>query len=106
MRILGRRRLHLSKLSFPEPEFFLFRLDQEGRATLEANDKGSYFDLPPIDRGEEARRDMVETLQKLGFEVEASHHECAPGQHEIDFKYTDALCTEKALKSMKKQLNR
>ena len=63
------------------------------RATLEANDKGSYFDLPPIDRGEEARRDMVETLQKLGFEVEASHHECAPGQHEIDFKYTDALCT-------------
>lgn len=96
--ILRRALQEAEKMGFsmqvgPEPEFFLFRLDQEGRATLEANDKGSYFDLPPIDRGEEARRDMVETLQKLGFEVEASHHECAPGQHEIDFKYTDALCT-------------
>lgn len=95
--ILRRALQEAEKMGFsmqvgPEPEFFLFRLDQEGRATLEANDKGSYFDLPPIDRGEEARRDMVETLQKLGFEVEASHHECAPGQHEIDFKYTDALC--------------
>jgi len=76
-----------------EPEFFLFKLDACGRPTLETNDKAAYFDLPPVDKGEEARRDMVETLQHLGFEVEAAHHECAPGQHEIDFKYTDALKT-------------
>lgn len=77
----------------PEPEFFLFNLDENGLPTLETNDKASYFDLPPVDKGEEARRDMVETLQKLGFEIEAAHHEVAPGQHEIDFKYTNALKT-------------
>ncbi len=77
----------------PEPEFFLFNLDANGLPTLETNDKASYFDLPPVDKGEEARRDMVETLQTLGFEIEAAHHEVAPGQHEIDFKYTDALKT-------------
>lgn len=77
----------------PEPEFFMFHLDENGQPTLETNDKASYFDLPPVDKGEEARRDMVETLQSIGFEIEASHHECAPGQHEIDFKYKDALTT-------------
>lgn len=77
----------------PEPEFFLFNLDANGLPTLETNDKASYFDLPPVDKGEEARRDMVETLQTLGFEIEAAHHEVAPGQHEIDFKYTDAMKT-------------
>ena len=77
----------------PEPEFFLFNLDEKGLPTLETNDKASYFDLPPVDKGEEARRDMVETLQTLGFEIEAAHHEVAPGQHEIDFKYTNALKT-------------
>lgn len=77
----------------PEPEFFMFQLDENGVPTLETNDKASYFDLPPVDKGEEARRDMVETLQSMGFEIEASHHEMAPGQHEIDFKYTDALRT-------------
>ena len=49
--------------------------------------------MPPVDKGEEARRDMVQTLQSMGFEIEASHHEVAPGQHEIDFKYQEALAT-------------
>ncbi|HOQ09431.1 MAG TPA: type I glutamate--ammonia ligase [Syntrophomonadaceae bacterium] len=77
----------------PEPEFFLFQLDEKGAPTLVTNDKAGYFDLPPVDKGEEARRDMVETLQRMGFEIEASHHEVAPGQHEIDFKYQEALTT-------------
>lgn len=77
----------------PEPEFFMFHVDEDGAPTLETNDKASYFDLPPVDKGEEARLDMVETLQSMGFEIEASHHEAAPGQHEIDFKYMDALTT-------------
>jgi glutamine synthetase len=77
----------------PEPEFFMFQLDEDGAPTLKTNDKASYFDLPPVDKGEEARRDMVETLQSIGFEIEAAHHEVAPGQHEIDFKYMEALKT-------------
>jgi glutamine synthetase len=77
----------------PEPEFFLFHLDENGQPTLETHDKASYFDLPPVDKGEEARREMVESLQSIGFEIEAAHHEVAPGQHEIDFKYRDALTT-------------
>lgn len=77
----------------PEPEFFMFQLDENGTPSLQTHDKASYFDLPPVDKGEDARRDMVETLQSIGFEIEAAHHEVAPGQHEIDFKYTDALRT-------------
>lgn len=77
----------------PEAEFFLFQRDPEGRATTKTHDQGSYFDLGPLDLGEEARRDMVLTLEKMGFEVEASHHEVAPGQHEIDFRYGDAVST-------------
>lgn len=77
----------------PEPEFFMFPLDEKGLPSLATHDKASYFDLPPVDKGEDARRDMVETLQSIGFEIEASHHELAPGQHEIDFKYMDALRT-------------
>jgi len=77
----------------PEPEFFMFQVDENGTPSLETHDKASYFDLPPVDKGEDARRDMVETLQSIGFEIEAAHHEVAPGQHEIDFKYTDALRT-------------
>jgi glutamine synthetase len=77
----------------PEPEFFLFHMDENGQPTLQTHDKAGYFDLPPVDKGEEARRDMVETLQSIGFEIEAAHHEVAPGQHEIDFKYKDALNT-------------
>ncbi|UFU01124.1 type I glutamate--ammonia ligase [Radiobacillus kanasensis] len=74
-----------------EPEFFLFKLDEKGEPTLELNDKGGYFDLAPTDLGENCRRDIVLELEEMGFEVEASHHEVAPGQHEIDFKYADAV---------------
>ena len=76
----------------PEPEFFLFKLDPEkGTPTVNLNDKGSYFDLAPVDLGENCRRDIVLELENMGFDIEASHHEVAPGQHEIDFKYADAL---------------
>jgi len=75
----------------PELEFFLFHLDESGRNTLKTHDRAGYFDLTPIDMGEDARRNMVLTLEKMGFEIEASHHEVAPGQHEIDFKYSNAL---------------
>lgn len=75
----------------PEPEFFLFKLDANKQPTMELNDHGDYFDLAPMDLGENCRRDIVLELEELGFEVEASHHEAAPGQHEIDFKYADVL---------------
>ncbi|WP_347491258.1 type I glutamate--ammonia ligase [Desulfoscipio sp. XC116] len=75
----------------PEAEFFLFHVDQEGNPTTITHDRAGYFDMTPVDLGENARRDMVLTLQQMGFEIEASHHEVAPGQHEIDFKYSDAL---------------
>lgn len=75
----------------PELEFFLFHTDDDGGATLKTLDNGGYFDMGPIDRGENARRDIVLTLEEMGYEIEASHHECARGQHEIDFKYGEAL---------------
>ncbi|MCQ2559629.1 MAG: type I glutamate--ammonia ligase, partial [Clostridia bacterium] len=75
----------------PEAEFFLFHLDEKGCPTIETHDQAGYFDLTPIDLGEDVRRDMVLTLEQMGYEIEASHHEVAPGQHEIDFKYSDAL---------------
>ncbi len=77
----------------PEPEFFLFLRNPEGLPTTETHDDAGYFDLAPLDKGEEARRDMVNVLVEMGFEIEAAHHEVAPGQHEIDFKYADALTT-------------
>ena len=75
----------------PEPEFFLFKLNEKGEPSLELNDQGGYFDLAPTDLGENCRRDIVLELEEMGFEIEASHHEVAPGQHEIDFKYQNAL---------------
>jgi glutamine synthetase len=75
----------------PECEFFLFYTDDEGKPTLRTHDQAGYFDLSPVDLGENARRSMVLTLEEMGFEIEASHHEVAPGQHEIDFMYSDAL---------------
>lgn len=74
-----------------EPEFFLFKLDENGNPTTELNDKGGYFDLAPLDMGENVRREIVLTLEKMGFEIEAAHHEVAEGQHEVDFKYASAL---------------
>jgi glutamine synthetase len=75
----------------PECEFFLFNLDENGVPLIHTQDEAGYFDLAPVDLGEDARRDMVCTLEDMGFEIEASHHEVAPGQHEIDFKYGPAL---------------
>lgn len=75
----------------PEPEFFLFHTDERGRPTTITHDNASYYDLAPVDLGEAARRDMVVAMKQMGFEVEASHHEIAPGQHEIDLKCDDAL---------------
>ncbi|KMT21762.1 type I glutamate--ammonia ligase [Clostridium cylindrosporum] len=75
----------------PECEFFLFHTDSNGKATLNTHDDAGYFDLAPVDLGENARRDMVVTLRKMGFEVDTSHHEVAPGQHEIDLKSDIAL---------------
>lgn len=77
----------------PECEFFLFLTDSEGKPTTVTHDNAGYFDLGPVDLGENARRDICLVLEELGFEIEASHHEVAPGQHEIDFKYEDALTT-------------
>lgn len=77
----------------PECEFFLFHTDDNGMPTTISHEKASYFDISPLDLGEDARRDMVLTLEDMGFEIEASHHEVAPAQHEIDFKYGPALST-------------
>jgi len=76
-----------------EVEFFLFEKAADGSPTTITHDSGAYFDLTPVDRGEEIRRVIVEQLTRMGFEVEAAHHEVAIGQHEIDFRYTDALTT-------------
>lgn len=75
----------------PEMEFFLFETDDKGHPTTNTGDEAGYFDMAPIDRGGEVRRDVCLALEELGFEIEASHHETAAGQHEIDFKYADAL---------------
>ncbi len=77
----------------PEPEFFLFEHDEEGRPTTKTHDTGGYFDLAPKDLASDVRRDIVFGLEDMGFEVESSHHEVAEGQHEISFKYDDALST-------------
>ena len=87
------RALGYTLVTGPEAEFFLLRRDPNGDPVVDTHDQGSYFDLTPVDRGEEARRDIVVALEQMGFEVEAAHHEVAPAQHEIDFKYADAVTT-------------
>lgn len=77
----------------PELEFFLFHTEENGQPTTVSHDRAGYFDLGPLDLGENARRDMVLTLEDMGLCVEASHHEVAPAQHEIDIKYDEALIT-------------
>ncbi len=77
----------------PECEFFLFDVDDNGNPVLDSNEKASYFDLGPNDYGENARRDIVLTMEDLGCEISASHHEIAPGQHEVDLKHAPALKT-------------
>jgi glutamine synthetase len=85
----------------PECEFFLFNLDDEGNPTTKTTEKAGYFDLGPVDQGENARRDIVLTLEDMDFEIEASHHEVAPGQHEIDLKYAEALTAADQLMTFK-----
>lgn len=75
----------------PEMEFFMFETDERGNPTTHTNDEVGYFDLGPLDRGEPARREMCLVLEQMGFEIEAVHHEVAAGQHEIGFKYAEAL---------------
>jgi glutamine synthetase len=87
------KELGYALMTGPEAEFFLFRRDANGDPIVDTHDSGGYFDLTPVDRGEDARRDIVVALEAMGFEVEAAHHEVAPGQHEIDFKYGDAVAT-------------
>ena len=95
--VLKRNLLELKALGFDkfnvgvEPEFFLFKLDASGKPTMEFSDLGGYFDLSPIDGSEDVRRDIVLELQRMGFEMEVSHHEVAFGQHEINFHFDNAL---------------
>ena len=77
----------------PECEFFLFNADENGRPTTNTNEQAGFLDMAPLDNGENARRDIVLTLEDMGFQVESSHHEKAPSQHEIDFRYDEALAT-------------
>jgi glutamine synthetase len=84
----------------PEAEFFLFQT-QNGSPTTETHDKASYFDLTPVDMGEDVRREIVVALEAMGFRVEAAHHEVAPGQHEIDFRYDDVLTTADSISTFR-----
>lgn len=95
---LKRQIEHARKLGFEmmagcEAEFFIFHLDARGEPSTETHDHGGYFDLAPVDRAEPIRRLIIQDLVHLGFEVEAGHHEVAEGQHEVDFRYADALTT-------------
>ncbi len=74
-----------------EAEFFLFERDEKGTPTTITNDVAGYFSLDPEDMANDCRREIIEVLEQMGFEIEASHHEVAEGQHEINFKYSDAL---------------
>lgn len=85
----------------PECEFFLFETDEHGNATTKTQDNAGYFDLAPTDSGENVRRDITLALEDMGFEIEASHHEVAEGQNEIDFKYGPALETADKIMTFK-----
>ena len=85
----------------PECEFFLFHTDDDGRPTTVTHEQGGYFDVGPLDLGENARRDMILTLEDMGFEIISSHHEIAPAQHEIDFHYDEAMITADNLMTFK-----
>src|SRR5258706_9695301 len=84
----------------PEAEFFLFQT-RNGEPTTESHDSASYFDLSPVDQGEDVRREIVLALESMGFHVEAAHHEVAPGQHEIDFRYDDVLTTADSISTFR-----
>jgi glutamine synthetase len=95
------RKLGFTMMAGCEAEFFLFERAPDGSPTTTTHDSASYFDLGPLDKGEEIRRVIVEQLVEMGFEVEAAHHEVAAGQHEIDFRYADALVTADNLTTFK-----
>ncbi|GAA3994321.1 glutamine synthetase family protein [Deinococcus rubellus] len=84
-----------------EPEFFLFERGEDGRGTTRTGDHAGYFDLAPLDKGERLRREIANKLVEMGFEIEGAHHEAAPGQHEIDFRYQDALAAADAISTFK-----
>lgn len=77
----------------PELEFFLFELDEKGHPTTNLTDKGGYFDFAPLDKAQDVRRAIDFSLEDMGFKLEASHHEVAPSQHEINFRFGDVLTT-------------
>lgn len=85
--------MDLRMMTGAETEFFLFQTDERNKPTVMTHDIAGYCDLSPVDLGENARRDMVLTLEEMGFEIGSSHHEFAPGQHEISLKSDDALST-------------
>ncbi len=93
--------LGLTAMLGPEVEFFLFQRDADGSPSTLTHDRGAYFDLTPVDRGEECRRSIVNALESMGFEIEAAHHEVAPGQHEIDFAYDEAVATADKIATFK-----
>ncbi|MTI84433.1 MAG: glutamine synthetase [Firmicutes bacterium] len=84
-----------------EVEFFLFHTDERGKPTVVTHDQAGYCDMTPVDMGENARRDMVLTLQEMGFDVSSSHHEIAPGQHEIFLKEDNALTMADSIATFK-----
>lgn len=84
-----------------EEEFHLFKLNEQGHWTTEVTDHASYFDMTSADEGARCRRDIVETLEQIGFEVEAAHHEVGDGQQEIDFRFDDALATADKVQTFK-----
>jgi glutamine synthetase len=95
------RELGYTVMMGPEAEFFLFQRGEDGSPTTITHDRAAYFDLTPIDQGEDCRRSIVNTLEAMGFEVETAHHEVAPGQHEIDFKYDEAVATADKITTFK-----
>ncbi len=95
------KKLGYEMMAGVEAEFFIFHVDEVGDPVLETHDSGGYFDLAPVDKAEPIRRLIIHDLVDLGFEVEAGHHEVAEGQHEVDFKYADALTTADNLATFK-----
>ncbi|MBS3817783.1 MAG: type I glutamate--ammonia ligase [Candidatus Thermoplasmatota archaeon] len=85
----------------PEYEFFLFKTDEDGKPTVKPDDEGGYFDLMPLDRADKVRKECNLYFKEMGFEVEASHHEVASGQHEIDLRYDDALTIADQIMTLK-----
>jgi glutamine synthetase len=85
----------------PECEFFLLQTDDNGSPIMKPHDKASYFDLGPADKGENSRREICLTLEDMGFTIESSHHEQAAGQHEVDFRYCEALKAADNLETLK-----